>query len=120
MISWRHQPPVFSIPIPVQLINRTRFFIHGCDESRQSPIRIKRSAVVCFRPGGLYRPRRLLVPLRVQLMLHRIRGYRIPIPTPWWLALQAIRFVARATANGIPFRLMAHRPGPFPSLSLPS
>ena len=31
MILWRHQPPVFSIPIPVQLVNRIRFFIHGCE-----------------------------------------------------------------------------------------
>jgi hypothetical protein len=35
-------------------------------------------------------------------------------PTPGGLALQAIRVAARVTANGIPFRLVAGAPGPFP------
>jgi len=48
----------------------------------------------------------------------QIRGYRIPMPTPCWLALQAIRFVARATANGIPFRLMAVRQTPYSGLAV--
>jgi hypothetical protein len=43
----------------------------------------------------------------------QIHGYRIPMPTPCWLTLQAIRLVARATAYDIPFRLMALRQTPY-------
>jgi hypothetical protein len=35
------------------------------------------------------------------------------MPTPCWLALQAIRLVARATVNGIPFRLVAVCQAPY-------
>jgi hypothetical protein len=41
-----------------------------------------------------------------------------PMPTPCWLALQAIRFVARATAYDIPFRLMALRQTPYSGLAV--
>jgi hypothetical protein len=50
----------------------------------------------------------------------QIHGYRFPMPTPCWLALQAIRLVAQATANGIPFSFMADLPTPLPGLPLPS
>ena len=39
------------------------------------------------------------------------------MPTPCWLALQAIRFVARATANGIPFSILANLAKPFTGLA---
>ena len=45
-------------------------------------------------------------------------GYRIPMPTPCRLALQAILLVARATAYGIPFRLMAAAPDPISGLAV--
>lgn len=40
------------------------------------------------------------------------------MPTPCWLALQAIRFVARATAYDIPFRLMVLRQTPYSGLAV--
>jgi len=46
-------------------------------ESRQSPIEIKRQAILpCPRPGGLGRPRKTLVPRRVQTVEAQIRGCR--------------------------------------------
>jgi len=55
-----------SSTLRVQFPNRARFFNHGCDESRQTPIRIKRAAIFCLSPWRLGRPRRTLVPQRVQ------------------------------------------------------
>ena len=46
----------FSLLLRCQQANRARFFAHGCDESRQTPIRIKRSAIFRLRPGGLAAP----------------------------------------------------------------
>ena len=50
----------------------------------------------------------------------QIHGYRIPMPTPCWFSLQAIRFAARVMANGIPFILVAGAPDPIPCSPLPT
>jgi len=43
--------------IPVAVAEPRPFFqFMAANESRQSPIRIKRSAVFCFRPGGFAAP----------------------------------------------------------------
>jgi hypothetical protein len=68
--------------------------IMAANESRQPPIRIKRSAMLLPSPWQLGRPRRTLVPLRVQ-WIAQIHGCRFSAPTPCWLTLQAIRFAAR-------------------------
>ncbi len=47
------------------------------------------------RPGGLCRPRRTLVPQRVQWVHHRPVLAGFPAPIPCWLALRAIRFYCR-------------------------
>jgi hypothetical protein len=91
----------------------------AANESRQSPIRIKRSAVFCFRRGGFAAPEERWCRFASN-GYHSFRGYRLSVPTPRWLALQAIRFTARATANGIPFSFLANLPTPLPGLPLPS
>jgi len=46
-IPWRHQPPVFNLSKPrLQLLITPVFSFIGCDESRQTPIRIKRTAMM--------------------------------------------------------------------------
>lgn len=92
-------PSVCSKPITPVSSN------HGCDESRQTPIRIKRAAMTCLSPWRLRRPRRTLVPQRVQGVLHRpvVAGFSAPIPC--WLTLRAIRFHCKpVTAPGVQFR----------------
>ena len=54
----------------------------AANESRQSPIRIKQVALLLPLPWRLGRPRRTLVPLRVQ-WISQIRGYRFPGANPW-------------------------------------
>jgi hypothetical protein len=89
----------------------------AANESRQSPIRIKRSAVFCLRLGSLAAPEERWCRFASNGD-HSFRGYRVPMPIPCWLALQAIRFVARATANGIPFSFMASAPDPISGLAV--
>ena len=57
-----------------QSTNKPRPFLQcmAANESRQSPIRIKQVAVLLPLPWRLGRPRRTLVPLRVQWTLHRL------------------------------------------------
>jgi hypothetical protein len=43
---WRRQPPVFNLFVDcLQLLTAPVSSNHGCDESRQTPIRIKRAAM---------------------------------------------------------------------------
>jgi hypothetical protein len=64
---WRRQPPVFNLfihrlQLPITPVSSN----HGCDESRQTPIRIKRASIIRRSPWRLRRPRKTLVPRRVQ------------------------------------------------------
>lgn len=80
---------------------------HGCDESRQTPIRIKRTAMHCLSPWRLRRPRRTLVPQRVQCVHHRPMAAVSPAPIPGWLTLQAIRLYCKpVTAARHPIQTM--------------
>lgn len=101
--------------------NRPHPFLQSmaANESRQPPIRIKRSAMRCLRPGGLAAPEEPWCRF-VSNGFYRLVATGFPVPTPGWLTSQAIRFTARVTANGIPFRLVAHRPGPLSGLPSPS
>jgi len=46
-IPWRREPPVFNLSIlRLQLPIAPVSSLHGCDESRQTPIRIKRAAMM--------------------------------------------------------------------------
>ena len=67
----------------------------------QSPIRIKRSAVVCFRPGGFAAPEERWCRF-VSNGFHRLVAAGLPAPTPGWLTLQAIRFTARVASPAVP------------------
>jgi hypothetical protein len=118
MILWRHQPPVFSIPIPDQQLNRTRFFKSWL--RRIAPVTHQDQAIsaVLLSPWRSLPPQKIVGAASRPIDFAQIHGYRIPMPTPCWLALQAIRFVARATANGIPFRFMAGAPDPFAGLAV--
>src|SRR5512135_2856752 len=93
---------------------------HGCERIAPATHQDQALAMFCLCPGGPGRPRRTLVPLRVQWYSHRFVAAGVLAPTPRWLALQATRFTARVTADGIPFRLVAGAPGPFPGLPPPS
>jgi len=45
-IPWRRQPPIFNFfLLRLQLLITPVFSFIGCDESRQTPIRIKRAAM---------------------------------------------------------------------------
>lgn len=59
-----------------------------------------------LRPGGLAAPEEYWCRF-VSNGFHRLVAAGFPAPTLGWLTLQAIRFTARVTANGIPFRLVA-------------
>jgi len=65
----------------VAATNRAR---HPCGSSDQPDYGL--------RPDGLCRPRRTLVPLRVQWVNHRPVAAGLPVPIPGWLTLRAIRF----------------------------
>ena len=79
--------------------------LHGCDESHQTPIWIKRAAVSCLSPWRLCRPRRTLVPQRVQWVNHRPVVAGFPAPIPCWLTLRAIRICYKSvTANRPPIQ----------------
>src|SRR5262245_37201503 len=65
--------------------------MNGCDESRQTPIRIKQVAMNCRSPWRLGRPRRTLVPQRVQWVDHIPGAADALAPILGWLALRAIR-----------------------------
>jgi len=92
----------------------------AANESRQSPIRIKRSAMLCFRPGGFAAPEKRWCRFVSNCCNHSFCGYRHAVPTPRWLTLQAIRLTAQVTASGIPFSFLAVAPDPLPGLPLPS
>ncbi len=96
------------IPNPDQL-NEARPFLRFM-AANESPVTHQDQARAVFRlrPGGLCRPRRTLVPLRVQLLMpSQIRGYRLPGSNPVLARVAGDSCTARVTAGGIPFRLMA-------------
>jgi len=64
----------------------------AANESRQSPIRFKRPAVFCFRPGGFAAPEERWCRFVSNCCNHNFRGCRLSAQTPRWLTLQAIRF----------------------------
>jgi hypothetical protein len=86
--------------------------IHGCDGSRQTPIRLKRPAYIgCLSPWWLCHPRRTLVPRRVHWVRTILVVARRLAPIHGWLALRAIRFAAhRGRRHGIPFNLSGFWP----------
>ncbi len=108
-----------SIP-PLQLPNRTRFFKIWLRTNRAS------------HPSGSSDRRCSAFALAAWPPQKNVGAASCPIdvitdswlptsaPTPCWLTLQAIRFTARVTADGIPFRLVAGAPGPLPGLPPPS
>lgn len=108
----------FQSQLPINKQTAPVSSIMAANESRQSPIRIKRSAIVCFRPGGFAAPEERWCRFVSNCCNHSFCGYPISVPTPRGLALQAIRFAARATAGGIPFRLMAGAPDPISGLAV--
>lgn len=94
---WRRQPPVFNLfihrlQLPITPVSSN----HGCDESRQTPIRIKRAAMIRRSPWRLRRPRKTLVPQRVQWVHHRPVAAGSPAPIPGWLTLRAIRVYCKS------------------------
>jgi len=94
-----------SFNIPVAVIEPRPFLqIVAANESRQSPIRIKRSAVFCFRPSGFAAPEERWCRFASN-GYHSFRGYRFPVPTPRWLALQAIRFYCSGDGERRPIQL---------------
>jgi hypothetical protein len=47
VIPWRREPPVINLSLlRLQLPITPVSSLHGCDESRQTPIRIKRAAML--------------------------------------------------------------------------
>ena len=69
---------------------------NGYDESRQTPIRIKRAAMTCRSPWRPGRPRRTLVPQRVQWVEHIPVAADALAPIRGWLALRAIRVYCKS------------------------
>jgi hypothetical protein len=116
MILWRHQPPVFSIPIPDQLTNRTRYFNHGCE--RIAPVTHQDQAFggVLLSPWRICRPRRTLVPLCVQC-LSQLSWLPTSGANPLLARVAGDPFTARATVNGIPFSFLAYLANPFAGLA---
>jgi hypothetical protein len=82
---------VFNPQLPINKLTAPVSSIMAANESRQSPIRIKRSAVYCFRPGGFAAPEKRWCRF-VSNGYHRLMATGYPAPTPGWLTLQAIRF----------------------------
>lgn len=72
----------------------------AANESRQSPIRIKRSAMIRLRPGGVAAPEEPWCRF-VSNGLHRLVAAGIPAPTPCWLTSRAIRIAARSMISMI-------------------
>jgi hypothetical protein len=109
---------IFKSQLPINKQTAPVSSNRGC--KRIAPVTHQDQAIsgVLLSPWRLCRPRRTLVPLRVQLLESQIRGCRLSAPIPYWLTLQAIRFVVRATANGIPFRLVAGAPDPIAGLAV--
>jgi hypothetical protein len=104
----------------LQLLNRTRFFNSWLRTNRAShPSGSSNQRCSAFALAAFAAPEERWCRFASN-SYHSFRGYRLAVPTPRWLALQAIRFAARATANGIPFSFMANLPTPLPGLPLPS
>ena len=99
-------PPVLNLSIPrLQLPITPVFSFRGCDESHQTPIRIKRAAMLLPSPWRLCRPRKTLVPHRVQWVNHRPVAAGVLAPIPRWLTLRAIRFYCKpVTASRRPIQ----------------
>lgn len=60
------------------------------------PSRSSERRCVCLSPWRLCRPRRTLVPQRVQWVHHRPVAADSPAPIPWWLTLRAIRLYCKS------------------------
>jgi hypothetical protein len=69
---------------------------NGYNESRQILIRIKRAGMHCLSPWRPCRPRRTLVPLRVQWVDHIPVAADVSAPILVWLALRAIRVCCKS------------------------
>jgi len=64
-------------------------------------------------PWRLHRPRRTLVPQRVQWVNHRSLAAEVPAPIPCWLTLRAIRVCCKSvTAPGVQFRSVGSNSSP--------
>lgn len=105
---------LFPIPLHSVRSRRSRPFLHtrAATNRVQTPIRIKRSAMICQPPWRPGRPRRTLVPRCVQGVLHRPMAAGLPAPIPSWLPSRAIRIPCKsvtATRSPIQTRWLSHQ-----------
>jgi len=95
-IPWRREPPVFNLSIlrlqrPITPVSS----LHGCDESRQTPIRIKRAAMLLPIALAALPPQKNVGAAAASNGF--VTAQWLPedlAPIPGWLALRAIRSTA--------------------------
>ena len=105
-IPWRRKPPVFNLfPLRLQLPTAPVSSNHGCDESRQTPIRIKQGPMICRSPWRACPPQKNVGAATRPMGSHRPVAAGCPAPILGWLALWAICFYCKSvTAPGVQFR----------------
>lgn len=83
MNSWRRQPPVLDLTSsPLQLLTAPVSSKYGCERIAPATHQDQAISDAMLSPWRLGRPRRMLVPLRVQ-WISQTRGCRFAGANPW-------------------------------------
>jgi hypothetical protein len=94
-IPWRREPPVVNLfLLRLQSAGHARFFKLWLRRIAPDTHQDQAISDDLLSPWRFNRPRRTLVPQRVQGVLHILVAADTTAPILSWLALQAIRFTA--------------------------
>ena len=86
-----------SLHTPLAVADHARFFnLLVATNRTRHPSGSSERRYCYLRPGGLCRPRKTLVPQRVQWANHRPVVAEVPAPIPCWLTLRAIRVYCKS------------------------